>query len=142
MCGVLSFVSICDHRSFILIKCTLARRNVLVAQVCINGVIIFSTIVYIFWACWDSLTRKSVYVTLFCTMAIHGVSIPMLIALTYKTRRKHPSSHEHIDAHTQFNTHSDAVRHQHMDLMPVSSAAFNANDDAAKIHPFTGIAPE
>ncbi len=117
------------------------RRNVLVAQVCITGLIIFSTIVYIFWACWDSLTRKSVYVTLFCTMAIHGMSIPMLIALTYKTKRKNDQAHP-IDTNTNVDTQSDATRHQHMELMHVSSAAFNANDETAKVHPFTGIAPE
>ena len=64
------------------------NRNLLIAQVCVNFVFILTFCIYTFFAAWDLLTRKAVYVILYCTIGVHLLSFPMLLALTYKNSSK------------------------------------------------------
>ena len=61
-----------------------AQSNLLIAQVSINFLIIFTTVTYLIFGVWDYLSRKLVYVTLYCTIGVHVLSFPMLLSLTYK----------------------------------------------------------
>jgi hypothetical protein len=62
------------------------RFNIMLAQVCINGLFIVTLVVYLLWTVWDFLTRKTIYVTLYCTIGVHVISVPMLMALSYKVK--------------------------------------------------------
>ena len=59
------------------------RKNFLIAQLCVNGLFSFTFIVYLLFSCWDILIRRSVFVTLYCTIGVHVISFPMLFALSY-----------------------------------------------------------
>lgn len=59
-----------------------------------NFVMILTTVIYVLWASWDLLIRKTVYVIMYCTLGVHIMSLPMLVALTYKgpTATRDPSN--------------------------------------------------
>lgn len=60
------------------------RFHLLAAQICVNLVMILTTVIYVLWASWDLLIRKTVYVIMYCTLGVHIMSFPMLVALSYK----------------------------------------------------------
>lgn len=62
----------------------LVRFHLLAAQICVNFVMVLTTVVYVLWASWDTLIRKAVYVIMYCTLGVHIMSVPMLMALAYK----------------------------------------------------------
>lgn len=45
-----------------------------------------SSVIYAVFSLWDFLSMRFVYVTLYCTIGVHILSFPMLLALTNKTR--------------------------------------------------------
>lgn len=60
-------------------------RNMFWAQVCINALFGVTAVIYLAWTVSDFLVRKTIYVILYCTIGVHVLSVPMLIALTFKS---------------------------------------------------------
>ena len=79
-----------------------ANSNLFIAQVSINFLLIFTSIVYVIFACWDYLSRKLVYVILYCTIGVHILSFPMLLSLTYKTSDSSDVSQSRVHATSKF----------------------------------------
>jgi hypothetical protein len=131
------------------LKCvliTIHRHNILVAQVCVTSLLVLATIIFLFSALVDSLTRKSVYVTLFTTIAVHGLSVPMLMALSYKSKRRtdrsqpSPAPDEAAVGEDEPFHGRDIPLDEHiaqlMRQTPAHLAAFNADATATRVHPF------
>ena len=78
------------------------RKYLLIAQVCINFVLVLTTILYIAWMSSDMLIRKSIYVILYCTIGVHIMSVPMLAAISYKPSA--PPSTDSISLRVKRNT--------------------------------------
>lgn len=64
------------------------QRNLLIAQVAVNGLFIVTTGVYLSVIVSNAVARVCNYVTLYCTIGVHVLSFPMLFALTYKAADK------------------------------------------------------
>ena len=64
------------------------QRNLIIAQVAVNGLFIVTTGVYLSVIVSDAVVRVCNYVTLYCTIGVHVLSFPMLLALTYKAPDK------------------------------------------------------
>jgi len=64
------------------------RFYLLLAQCCVNFVLVLTTFIYLFWISWDALIRRSIYVILYCSIGVHIMSVPMLAALAYNPAAK------------------------------------------------------
>lgn len=61
------------------------RKNMRLAQYCINGLFVVTACIYLVWSASDVLISRTIYVILYCTIGVHVLSVPMLIALTMKS---------------------------------------------------------
>ena len=61
------------------------RRNMRLAQICINALFVVTFCVYLAFCVSDLLISRTIYVILYCTIGVHVLSVPMLVALTMKS---------------------------------------------------------
>jgi len=61
-------------------------KNMRIAQYCINGIFVVTTCVYLVWSASDILISRAIYVLLYCTIGVHVLSVPMLMAFTTKSK--------------------------------------------------------
>ena len=60
-------------------------KNMRLAQYCINGIFVVTACIYLVWSASDILISRTIYVLLYCTIGVHVLSFPMLMAFTMKS---------------------------------------------------------